>query len=321
VNVNGRAMTVLVADDDEDDRIFIRKAWAKERAPEDLRFVENGEELIDYLNHVGVYSDPALAPRPGMILLDLNMPRKDGREALKEIKADPELRQIPIVILTTSQADEDICGSYDLGATSFISKPLTLKALVNVIDILGKYWIDVVQFGPANISSIRCDPGQNVTAKTVLVVDDYDDLRSMISRVLTGLGYDVLEARSGNEAAVVYAEHQPDLVITDLIMPDGEGLELIKHLRGLYKHVEIIAMSGGGRESKTNYLSMARKLGADYTIEIPFSFEEFLSVVRLALETEPPPREIQTPKGGEPSPPQQRSSILAAKDCPGSQPP
>src|SRR5580693_2014684 len=92
---------VLVADDDEDDRNFIRKAWAKGRAVNQLRFVEDGEELTDYLNHKGNYSDPASAPRPGVILLDLNMPRKDGREALEEIKANPELRRIPIVVLTT----------------------------------------------------------------------------------------------------------------------------------------------------------------------------------------------------------------------------
>ena len=126
--------------------------------------------------------------------------------------------------------------------------------------------------------------------KTILVVDDYDDLRAMVGRLLTSLGYNVLEACNGNEAAVVYAEHRPDLVITDLIMPDGGGLELIKHLRSQYKQVKIIAMSGGGRRGqggKDNYLSMAKKLGANYTIEIPFPREEFLSVVRLALVTEP----------------------------------
>jgi CheY-like chemotaxis protein len=149
-----RAMTVLVADDDDDDRMFIRKAWAKERAPEALRFVENGEELTDYLNHLGKYGDPALSPRPSMILLDLNMPKKDGREALREIKANPELRQIPIIILTTSRADEDICGSYDLGANSYISKPVTFAALVDVMQVIGKYWIDFVDLGPANMRQI-----------------------------------------------------------------------------------------------------------------------------------------------------------------------
>ena len=126
--------------------------------------------------------------------------------------------------------------------------------------------------------------------KTILVVDDEDDLRSMISLLLKSLGHGVLEAGGGNEAAVVYAEHRPDLVITDLIMPDGEGLELITHLRGLNKEVKIIAMTGGGRgggEGKTNYLFMAQSLGAVYTLEKPFSAEELLFVVCLSLESGP----------------------------------
>jgi CheY-like chemotaxis protein len=142
------SLTVLVADDDEDDRAFIMKAWQKSRAANDLRFVEDGEELSEYLNHTGRYSDPASAPRPGVILLDLNMPKKDGREMLREIKANPKLRQIPIIVLTTSQADEDICRSYDLGASSYITKPATFVALVEALQTLGKYWIEIVDLQP-----------------------------------------------------------------------------------------------------------------------------------------------------------------------------
>jgi two-component system OmpR family response regulator len=123
--------------------------------------------------------------------------------------------------------------------------------------------------------------------KTILVVDDDDDFRSMTSRVLTGMGYGLLEARGGNQAAVVYAQHQPDLVFADLIMPDGEGLELIMTLRRTYKEAKIIAISGNGHGSKTNYLVMAQSLGADYTMEKPFSAEQLLSAVRLAIEPEP----------------------------------
>jgi CheY-like chemotaxis protein len=143
-----QALTVLVADDDEDDRSFIKKAWNKSRAANDLRFVEDGEELTEYLNHTGRYSEPGSAPRPAVILLDLNMPKKDGREALGEIKANPELRQIPIIVLTTSKADEDICRSYDLGANSYITKPVTFASLVEVLQILGKYWIEIVDLAP-----------------------------------------------------------------------------------------------------------------------------------------------------------------------------
>ena len=107
----------------------------------------------------------------------------------------------------------------------------------------------------------------------------------MISRVLTGLGYEVLDASGGNEAAVVYAQHRPDLVIGDLIMPHGEGLALINHLRHMDKQLKIIAITGGGQGNKTNYLFIAQSLGADYTMEKPFSADQLLSVVGLAIGT------------------------------------
>ncbi len=145
MNASRKSLTVLVADDDEDDRSFIRKAWEKSRVANTLRFVEDGEELTEYLHHNGRYSDPGSAPRPAVILLDLNMPKKDGREALREIKANPELRQIPVIVLTASQAESDICRSYDLGANSYITKPVTFEALVDVLRVLGKYWIEIVE--------------------------------------------------------------------------------------------------------------------------------------------------------------------------------
>lgn len=153
MNGSRKSLTVLVADDDDDDRGYIRRAWEKSRAANDLRFVEDGEELTEYLNHSGRYSDPASAPRPAVILLDLNMPKKDGREVLREIKADPELRRIPAIVLTTSKADEDICRSYDLGANSYITKPVTFGALVDVLQVLGKYWIEIVDLPPESIGA------------------------------------------------------------------------------------------------------------------------------------------------------------------------
>ena len=136
---------ILMADDDDDDRLLALDALAEARLEGDLHFVENGEELLDYLCHRGKYELPASAPRPGLILLDLNMPRKDGREALREIKANPDLRRIPIVVLTTSQADTDIGAIYELGANSFISKPFQFEALVAVMRVLGQYWFKTVQ--------------------------------------------------------------------------------------------------------------------------------------------------------------------------------
>jgi CheY-like chemotaxis protein len=140
-----RAITILMADDDPDDRLLAREALEESRLGNDLHFVADGEELMDYLLRRGAYADPAASPRPGLILLDLNMPRKDGREALREIKAHPELRRIPVVVLTTSRADEDVLRSYDLGANSFISKPVTFEALVGTMRALGRYWIEIVE--------------------------------------------------------------------------------------------------------------------------------------------------------------------------------
>ena len=134
-----------MADDDDEDRMMTKKAWDNSRLANDLRFVEDGEELMEYLGRRGEYADPASSPRPGLILLDLNMPKMDGREALREIKSTPELRRIPIVVLTTSKAEEDIFRSYDLGANSFISKPVTFDRLVAIIQQIGTYWFELVE--------------------------------------------------------------------------------------------------------------------------------------------------------------------------------
>jgi CheY-like chemotaxis protein len=142
---NRRSITILIADDDPEDRMLAEDALKEGRLVNDVRFVEDGEELLEYLQHRGKFEDPESSPRPGMILLDLNMPRMDGREALKVIKQDPELRRIPVVVLTTSKAEEDIYRSYDLGVNSFIIKPVTFDSLVNIMRILEAYWFEIVE--------------------------------------------------------------------------------------------------------------------------------------------------------------------------------
>jgi CheY-like chemotaxis protein len=143
--MNAHPITVLMAEDDAEDRMLVKDAWEESMLNNDLRFVEDGEELMEYLSHRGKYSDPAQAPRPGLILLDLNMPRKDGRAALEEIKQDEELKGIPIVILTSSKAEEDIIKSYDIGVNSYITKPVTFDKLVEVLKTLEKYWLEIVE--------------------------------------------------------------------------------------------------------------------------------------------------------------------------------
>lgn len=143
-----RPITVLYADDDPEDRMLVKEAWQESRLANELHFVEDGEELLDYLHRRGKYASLADQPLPGMILLDLNMPRMDGREALQHLKSDPRLRLIPTVVLTTSKAEEDIFRAYDLGVNSFIVKPVTFQSLVDLTLAFGRYWFEIVELPP-----------------------------------------------------------------------------------------------------------------------------------------------------------------------------
>ena len=141
-------INILMAEDDPEDRMLVKEAWEESHLINNLNFVCDGEELMDYLYHRNGYEDVSAYPRPELILLDLNMPKKDGREALREIKSDDDLKDIPVVILTTSKAEEDILKSYNLGANSFITKPVTFESMVNVIKTLAKYWFEIVALIP-----------------------------------------------------------------------------------------------------------------------------------------------------------------------------
>jgi two-component system, response regulator len=150
------ALTILLADDDEEDRAMTIDALREHRVANDIRCVADGQELVDYLFRRGAYSGGADAPMPGLILLDLNMPRKDGREALAEMKTDHTLRSIPIVVLTTSRAEEDIVRTYDLGVNSFISKPVTFNGLVQAMDVFSRYWLEIVEL-PTTLDHVEGD--------------------------------------------------------------------------------------------------------------------------------------------------------------------
>ncbi len=132
-----------MADDDPDDQLMAREAFEENKMANTLQIVSDGQELMDYLKHRGKYNADN-APKPGLILLDLNMPKMDGRTALTEIKNDPELKRIPIVVLTTSKSDEDVISSYDGGVSSFITKPVTFEGLLNVTKQIGRYWFGIV---------------------------------------------------------------------------------------------------------------------------------------------------------------------------------
>lgn len=145
MSLNKSAVHVLLAEDDPDDRLLIRRAFHAVAPTSTITMVPDGEEVLEYLNRRGRYEDPAESPWPSLILLDLNMPRKDGREALREIKSNPDFRRIPVVVLTTSRAEEDIFRSYDLGVNSFVSKPMSFGGLVAVLKELGHYWVEIVE--------------------------------------------------------------------------------------------------------------------------------------------------------------------------------
>ena len=142
-------ITILICDDDEDDRMLTQRTLEDAHITNNLRFVVDGEQLLDYLYQRGEYSgETGKAPRPGLILLDLNMPKMDGREALKVIKGDKTLHDIPVVVLSTSGLDEDIVRSYQLGVNSFITKPVTFSGLVEAMNVLGRYWLEIVELPP-----------------------------------------------------------------------------------------------------------------------------------------------------------------------------
>ncbi len=136
---------ILLADDDAEDRQLASEALSEAAFSSTLLTVSDGAELMDYLQRRGGYQDPLTSPRPGVILLDLSMPKKDGREALAEIKLDPELRKIPVIVMTTSSAEEDICRSYDLGASSYVTKPGSFAGLTDVMRGIGHYWFEIVE--------------------------------------------------------------------------------------------------------------------------------------------------------------------------------
>jgi CheY-like chemotaxis protein len=143
-------ITILMAEDSEDDRFLTLEAMKSSRVINDLRFVGDGVELLEYLRREGAYQAPESAPWPGIILLDINMPRMDGLTALAEIKRDPRLRRIPVVVLTTSDDEHDVLRSYDLGAASFITKPVTFASLVAIAQHLDGYWAGIVTLPPCD---------------------------------------------------------------------------------------------------------------------------------------------------------------------------
>lgn len=147
-----KRITIVLAEDEIADQGLIEQAMEKSQLLNNLYIVKDGEELLDYLHHRRQYSELGSSPRPDLILLDLSLPKIDGSEALQAIKTDPNLRRIPIVVLTGSDCEEDIRRSYELGANSYFTKPMTFELLVEAVNTLGEYWFDIVELPPANLN-------------------------------------------------------------------------------------------------------------------------------------------------------------------------
>ena len=142
---NQSLIPVLLVEDDEDDIEITRRAFRNGKIANPLHVVRDGEEGLEYLRHTGRYADPAVAPRPGLILLDLNLPRLDGREVLKLLKEDPSLRRIPVVVLTTSSEEADVLGCYDAGANTYITKPVEFEKFLQAVVTIGQYWLCIAE--------------------------------------------------------------------------------------------------------------------------------------------------------------------------------
>ncbi|MDW7675654.1 MAG: response regulator [Bacillota bacterium] len=140
----GDPIVILLIEDDEDDYMLTKEALKESRLKNDMVWVRDGQEAMDYLLREGDYQDSSNWPMPELVLLDLNLPKKDGREVLAEIKTNPVIRHIPVVVLTTSKAEEDIIKSYDLGGNSFIQKPVSFDKFVETMKAIGRYWFEVV---------------------------------------------------------------------------------------------------------------------------------------------------------------------------------
>lgn len=143
-----KPVIILMAEDDEDDRLLTREAFAASNTLNELSFVNDGVELIEYLEKAVDVPGEGQKPLPDLILLDLNMPRKDGREALEEIKQNPDWRRIPVVVMTTSRAEEDVMRSYQSGAAGYIPKPISFEGLVSAVAGLKNYWVQIVKLPP-----------------------------------------------------------------------------------------------------------------------------------------------------------------------------
>ena len=285
MNEYGRRGTVLIAEDDEVDLLFLQEALEERGGAGDVRSVKDGEELMDYLHRQGRFmEDPP--PRPALILLDLRMPRKDGFEALREIREDPDLRLIPVVILSTSRMEEDIQRAYELGADSYITKPDAFEGLVEAMGVLEKYGFKTVSFQrgerPMNESERR---------GTVLIAEDDEEDLLLIQEALEECGNaDGVQSVKDGEELMDYLHRQgrfmeappprPVLILLDLRMPRKDGFEALREIREDpdLRLIPVVILSTSRLEED---VQRGYELGANSYISKPDAFEGLVEAMSV----------------------------------------
>lgn len=270
--------TLLVAEDDAEDRMLLLEAIKQTEFIKDCRFVEDGEETMDYLLHRGKFADSLIAPRPGLIVLDLNMPRKDGRQTLKEIKANPMLRSIPVVILTSSRSEDDILKSYDMGASTFISKPSGMDEFATAVKSIGEYWFRYAHL-PVPVSKTV---GKKI--RVLLIEDDEEDYiitRNFLEE-LDDIKCDLKWVSTFEDAIETIKQGGVDLCLLDYRLGEKDGLQVMRDLAAEGCNFPVLFMTGQGHE---RIAVDAMKSGAtDYLVKQHLSKEMLRRSILNALE-------------------------------------
>lgn len=294
-----KSIDILLVEDSPSDKLIATEALKAARVRNNLHIVEDGIEAMDFLHRTGNYPS---APRPDLILLDLNLPRKDGREVLAEIKADESLRLIPVVILTTSRADEDILKSYGQHANCYIAKPVDFNRFAEIVRSVENFWFEIVTLPPgpapkpANKESpepIKQTTSESNDEISVLLVEDSDSDALLIEHTLKSnplLNIAVSRARSLKEGIGFLSGTRVDAVVTDLGLPDSEGLDTFRRLRASANGLPVIVLTGNSdneagvlamREGAQDYLVKNQLEGRTLTRAINYAIERYRLELRL----------------------------------------
>ena len=281
------SIEILLVEDSPTDRLMAQEALRTARLLNNLHCVDNGEEALAFLRRQGKYAD---APRPGLILLDLNMPKMDGREVLCELKADPKLKYIPVIVLTTSDDERDILSAYGAHANSYITKPVDFKNFTNAIAAIGDYWLNVVTLPPSEPSEtsleLTVQRGRTADGLRVLLLED-DPVSVLLLK-------DALKRASGEAFTLTHATQvkqleellrpgtEFDIIITDLGLSDMQGLETYRQVRLLAPNVPVIVLTGDRDESLG--IRAVSEGAQDYLVKGQVSGRGIARAIRYAID-------------------------------------